>query len=397
MQWEGQGEITRVATQRVPIQPQYKGVFSIGNGLYASNDFDGARLNGLSLHGDSLITALITPENTPINGSPWYSFKLWAESAKQVDLKLTYLHGYHHRYFPKISADGDTWKPIDSSKVKIEKIPGGSTSAILSLDLSRDTLWLSAQEVITSSNVNSWMESLERYSFVTKEHIGKSSLGKAIDGLVIGNANDKSMIVVMSRQHPPEVTGYLAMQSFVETIAGQSPLADSFREKFNTYVIPLVNPDGVNNGHWRHAYGGVDLNRDWGEFNHPETLAIRDYFIEKVKSSGGKIYFFADFHSTWHDIYYTIDPTQKGNMPGLVPELIQMVGDELSGYNPNVKPSPVRGNTITSSSYFFSRFGAESLIYELGDNTPRSFIKRKGALTATKLMELLIEKAPLNN
>lgn len=390
-QWEGQGEITRVVTNRVPIQPQYKGIFSIGNGIYASNDFEGARLNGMNLRGDTLVTALITPENTPINGSPWYSFKLWADSDKEIDLKLTYLDGYHHRYFPKISTDGKNWKTIDSTKVQIERKPNVSTSAIIDLNLGRDTLWVSAQEVITSSHVNSWMEVLEKHSFVSRENIGKSLLGEAIDGLKIGDATDKAMIVVMSRQHPPEVTGYLAMQSFVETIAGEGPLADSFRKKYNTYVVPLANPDGVNNGHWRHGYGGVDLNRDWGDFNHPETSAIRDYFLEKVKISGGKIYFFADFHSTWEDIYYTIDPAQKGNMPGLVPQLILGVGEELSNYKPNIRPSPVRGNTITSSSYFFSAFGAESLIFELGDNTPRSFIKEKGEVTATKLMELLME------
>lgn len=390
-QWEGQGEITRVITEKVPIEPQHKGIFAIGNGIYASNEFDGARLNGMSLREDTLVTALITPENTPINGSPWYSFKIWADSDKQVDLKLTYLNGYHHRYFPKISVDGHNWKAIDSSKIRIERNPDVSTNAVIEMSIGRDTTWISAQEVITNTHVNSWMEELGAHSYVSRVNIGESSLGEPIDGLKLGEATDKAMIVVMSRQHPPEVTGYLAMQSFVETIAADTPLAASFRKRYNTYVVPLANPDGVKSGHWRHGHGGVDLNRDWGDFNHAETSAIRDYFLEKVEESSGKIYFFADFHSTWEDIYYTIDPVQKGNMPGLVPELIRAVGEEFPGYKPNVRPSLVSGKTITSSSYFFSTFGAESLIYELGDNTPRSFIQKKGEVTATKLMEILMK------
>lgn len=390
-QWEGQGEITRVITEKVPIQPQYKGIFDIGNGIYASNDFDGARLNGMSLREDTLVTALITPENTPINGSPWYSFKIWADSDKQVELKLTYLNGYNHRYFPKISADGDDWRAMDSTKVRIERTPDVSTNAIIDLTISRDTTWISAQEVITSTHVNSWMEALGAHSYVWPIQIGESSLGAQITGLKVGEATDKAMIVVMSRQHPPEVTGYLAMQSFVETIAADTPLATSFRNNYNTYVIPLANPDGVKSGHWRHGHGGVDLNRDWGDFKHVETSAIRDYFLDKVAQSNGKIYFFADFHSTWEDIYYTIDSEQKGNMPGLVPQLIRAVGKEFPDYSPNIRPSLTRGKTITSSSYFFSTFGAESLIYELGDNTPRSFIREKGEVTATKLMEILME------
>lgn len=100
--------------------------------------------------------------------------------------------------------------------------------------------------------------------------------------LKIGKANDKKMILILSRQHPPEVTGYLAMQSFVETICGEGDTATKFREVYNTYVIPNLNPDGVDNGHWRHNSGGVDLNRDWEDFNQPELQAVKR-FIEKKR------------------------------------------------------------------------------------------------------------------
>ena len=34
-------------------------------------------------------------------------------------------------------------------------------------------------------------------------------------------------------------------------------------EKFRVLAFPLMNPDGVDLGHWRHNAGGIDLNRDW--------------------------------------------------------------------------------------------------------------------------------------
>lgn len=153
----------------------------------------------------------------------------------------------------------------------------------------------------------------------------------------------------------------------------------------------MVNPDGVDNGHWRHNSGGIDLNRDWEDRNQPEVAVIQFFMKNKVAISGGKFYFDVDFHSTFHDIYYTINPTLKGNMPGLVPEMIQEVANSISNYEPNIRPGVTDGSRISSSSYFFYEFGAESLTFELGDNTSRELIKQKGELAATKLMELMLK------
>jgi len=391
--WEGQGKISKVNTETVPVQRQFKGTFDFKNGIYASNNFEGARLNGIALINDTLITTLITPENTPINTSPWYAFKIWSDTEREINLKLTYLEGVNHRYIPKTSKNGIEWEEIDSSDVRmtIKSIKGKDVrvNITMPISISPDTLWISGQELLTSSDDNSWTDHLNTKSFITKTKVGESREGRPINVLKIGKSDDKAMVVVLSRQHPPEVTGYLAMKAFVETISSDSEIAIAFRNKYNTYVFPLVNPDGVDNGHWRHNMGGIDLNRDWEDFNQPETLAIRDFISQKVKNSGGKIYFFVDFHSTWEDIYYTIDPNQKGNLPGLVPELIEVSSREFDHYEPNIRPSMEAGNRVTSTSYFFYEYGAESLTYEIGDKTPRFIVKKKGEVTATKLMELL--------
>ncbi|MEL6142690.1 MAG: M14 family metallopeptidase [Bacteroidota bacterium] len=200
------------------------------------------------------------------------------------------------------------------------------------------------------------------------------------------------MVFVLSRQHPPEVTGFLAMQAFVETIAGDSETAKSFREQYNTYVVPLANPDGVDNGHWRHNAGGIDLNRDWRNVNQPEVAAIQQFMREKVANSNGQFYFGVDFHSTWEDIYYTMHPELKGNMPGLVDQMIEAMAQEIKELTPNIRPGGSQERGVTSSQYFFHEFGAEALTYEIGDNTPRDLLKKKGEVSAMKLMEIMIER-----
>ena len=78
-------------------------------------------------------------------------------------------------------------------------------------------------------------------------------------------------------------------------------MAKRFREQFVTFAVPLMNPDGVDNGHWRHNQGGIDLNRDWQNFNQPETSNIK-HFLEQKTGEGYDFVFGGDFHSTWDDI-----------------------------------------------------------------------------------------------
>lgn len=395
--WTGQKPIQVVPTNSLPIQKQHIGTFDLGEGIFASNAFVGARLNGMVLSNDTLITALITPENTPINPSPWYAFKIWAEEEKEINLKLTYLDGVSHRYYPKLSHNGIEWERLDSLNYSEgERGIAGDEMELpkditMRLSVGPDTLWISAQELITSLHVKSWVEKLATLSYVSHQEIGKSREGRSITLLKIGNSDDKKMIFVLSRQHPPEVTGYLAMESFIETISSDNPIAVEFRENYNTYVVPLANPDGVDNGHWRHNSGGIDLNRDWENVNQPEVSAIQEFMQNKVTSTGGKFYFGVDFHSTWKDIYYTISPEFKGNMPGLVPKMIDSMAQVLK-LDPNIRPSKVERVTINSSKYFFKKFGAESLTYEIGDDTPRDLLRRKGEISAIELMELMLGK-----
>jgi len=381
-QWEGQEPVRKVSTETVPIQLQYKGTFDLGAGLYMSNEFEGARLNGVARTNDTLLTVLITPENSPINMSPWYAFQLWSDHPRDIYVRLSYPEGASHRYHPKVSTDGLEWHALDSASFQ-------DTTMLLSL--SPDTLWVSAQELITSHHVDQWMHGLESSSYVKRDTIGLSHEGRPLSLLKIGESDDQRMIMVISRQHPPEIPGFLAMQAFVETLCAYTELAAAFRSKYNTYVVPVANPDGVYHGHWRHNRGGIDLNRDWADFNQPETSAIRDFMKQRTGSVGGKFYFGVDFHSTQEDIYYTIGPELEGNMPGLVPELIHATAQEFPDYTPNIKPNSKVEARITSTSFLFYEFGAEALTYEIGDHTPRDFIRKKGEVSAMKLMELMLK------
>lgn len=391
--WKGQAPLQKVNTATRPIQYQVKKTYELENGIYISNEFDGARLNGVSSNTQNEITVLITPENTPINSSPWYAFKLWSNKTQSAKIKITYNDGVSHRYYPKISTDRQNWMPVDSAVYRVDSISiaegGRPKFCEFNIELGKDTLWIAAQELIISKDINKWSENLARNTFISSTIIGKSKEGRPINLLQIGNANSKKLVMVLSRQHPPEVTGWLAMKAFVEKLCGSDPLAEEFRNEFSTVVVPCVNPDGVDHGHWRHNAGGIDLNRDWETFNQPETQAIRKYMQERVLQ--GDTFFVAiDFHSTFEDIYYTVAPELHGNMPGIVPKVISAMATDIPGYEPNIRPNAADALRINSTVSIFHSFHAEAVTYEVGDDTPREIIKLKGELTAKNLMQLML-------
>lgn len=372
--FKGQDPIKAVNTESRPVTSQWKGLYKL-NGLSVSNEFDGARISLAELENDTLLRLTIAPENQPVNSSPWYAFKIWSDAKRTISVKLVYPDKVRHRYDPKVKTDSGAWITQKGNSL--------DNGFIFRLAISEKPTVVAAQPLVTSEEVARWISTLND---VQVGSAGKSVLGRTIPVVEIGNPESPHKMVIMGRQHPPEVTGHKALTYFTEAIH-----SSELKELFHILVFPLVNPDGVDNGHWRHNQGGVDLNRDWAAFNQPETRAIRDYLRARIKSSD-TLYFAIDFHSTYDDIYYTLDPKFKTNSPGLTDTWLSRLKEEIPGYDLNIKPLYSEPPTSTAFSYLFETYGAESLVFEIGDNTPDSFIQKKSRKSAEILVALLKQR-----
>jgi len=373
---------------------QWRGIWDLGN-VYFRNDFPGGRLGGVVRNDSSRFTAVISGENYPINFSPWYAFQVWAESKRDIQLTLTYL-GFESRYYPKISKDGSTFYPLDSAQCRPLFLDADGNDLPEALDISLtvgpDPIWVSAQEVLTSDDNRKWIQEMTEKPFVQNFSVGTSLEGRNLGALSIGGFTSDKGIMIISRQHPPEVTGYLAMQAFVQRICRDDSLARAFRRKYKTFVVPMLNPDGVDNGHWRHNMGGVDLNRDWAEFNQPETRAIKN-FLDSCDNQGISFHFGLDFHSTWKDVYYPLDSAVTRPSAKIVYEWLEAIERALPDYSPRIEPSEDDLKpTIYARNHFYVAYNMPAVIFELGDNTSRAFLKHKAQIAAEELMKLLVEK-----
>lgn len=375
-----------IDTSTKPILEQEKRTYHIaGLDVWMSNEFDGARLNNATQLNDSTVLATILPENMPINNSAYYAFKIWSSAPKTMYVKLDYPDGYTHRYRPKIMRD-DQWSVIDSTREMRD-----GEDAIIKVELAKAPIIMAAQEVSSSQDVKEWYEGL----MLGKPHVryemaGKSRRGRDIPAFDIysGSPKGKDVIVILTRQHPPEVTGFYAYQYFMETLLADNELTRRFFERYRVLTFPIVNPDGVDMGHWRHNAGGVDTNRDWSRYRQPEIKNVVSYISKKIKKDKSRIALGLDFHSTWHDVFYTNDERASTTLPTFIDDWFAALEDRVDGYEVNEAANNSR--SPVSKGWMLYGHGATGITYEIGDDTPIERIEVIGKESATAMMEILL-------
>ncbi len=359
---------------------------SIGE-IVLDTSFAGARLNKFQKIKEGKYVGYVLPENEPINSSPWFAFGLKSEKKQQIELQLKY-GAYQHRYVPKLSYDKINWKPLESSKIKIDIV---QHTATLSLNISSRKLFVAAQEIESSAKTYSWIDSL-RLSLpgLKKVVAGKTVLDNDNYVLLHENENVTNSVVFIARQHPPEIPGgTIGFKSFFETVFSDSELARLFRQSFNIYSFPLLNPDGADLGNWRHNANGVDLNRDWIEFSQPETQMVK-HFLEKKVKEGMKIRFGIDFHTSYSGPYLLVlDSINETKTNKIIPDWIAQIEKTT---NFKVQARRRSQELPYCYNYFFNELGSEAVTYEDGDEIDRTIIKEKAKSHAEELMKVLLQK-----
>lgn len=362
------------------------------DGVSFNYRFPGARVSDCVRVAKNEYRLLIKPENAPVNNSAWYAFQVQAKEAHEITVHLQY-DGGHHRYIPKVRTENSAWEPLATNLWKVSE---KKTELTMKLKLEGEPLWVSGQELVTQEEIKDWLENVMIQPYVTHTNIGKSMGQREIAAFEMNDEAPPNYIFLISRQHPPEVTGQFGLMRFVESLAVDSALGQRFREKFRVFVIPMVNPDGVHEGQWRHNLGGVDLNRDWDKFLQPESRLVRDAIVNCLKEPGAKPYLLLDFHSTDQDIFYTQAEGAKIFPPNFTDNWLAKIKERLPDYKLNRSGDHNAGKP-TSKYWGFEKYGIAAITFEFGDETDRGFIRELNRIAAEEMMKLMIEAEKAQN
>jgi hypothetical protein len=351
-----------------------------------TTSFETGKLNSCVQLSDNHYLLTTDAENRPINPSPWYAFKVELNAAaKTQQIKISIqAEQAKPRYLPKMSTDSKIWQELPFV-IKDNQLT-------FEVTLSK-ALFIAGQEIINNAQYLSWMSQIAQESSFTQINLGNSTLGRPIDGLISQNINNTEWLLILGRQHPPEVTGALALFGFVDELAKSSQRQKAFLERFNVLIVPNLNPDGVATGNWRHNSKGIDLNRDWGKFTQIETQRVKTK-LDAILIGSQRLVFALDFHSTQQDIFYTmpsdytVAPSQFSN-----DWLSKIKTQTVSSFVVRPKPgkSPGRG---VFKQYIADAYKVHAVTFELGDNTQRELIKHVASISAQTLVEQMLETQP---
>lgn len=377
------------------INPQPRRTIGVGSPkVWVSNEFYGARLNDFYALNDSTFEILIAPENAPINNSPWYGFKIWSDSVRMAKIQLNYQDATH-RYVPKLQSwvwPDSTWQEQFELPVEYDTASGTATFDIL---LAEDPVIISAQPLNTTPMFKKELRSrgIIGKKFTEFREAGLSKKGRTVWEVEITEVKKEQkspVLAILSRQHPPEVTGYLASLIFLEELTSDTDLAREFRETFIIKAFPMINPDGVDLGHWRHNAGGIDLNRDWENFNQPETRIVRDAFSWIKDDEMRRMFYAIDFHSTNENIFYPINEEIQTNPDNITQKWIK----EIMGDNPDIKFTVEEFDTSSpiAKNWFYHTFGIDALTYEVDDRIGEQQLDIVSRSAARSLMRLLLDE-----
>ena len=98
---------------------------------------------------------------------------------------------------------------------------------------------------------------------VDVEVIGQSREGRDMWMAVFPSPNkDARPWFLQARDHAYETAGSYCIEGIADFLLADDPLCQYLRSKFNVYIVPMTNPDGVFNGMSRLTWEqGADMNR----------------------------------------------------------------------------------------------------------------------------------------
>ena len=353
------------------------------DGVFFSNDFSGARLNGVSRTAADTYRLTISPETAPINDSPWYAFRVWSGSSRTLTLTLAYTNGTH-RYLPKILT-GSSWTTLSSASLAVST---NQTEATFPLFVSSTVRTVAGQPLVTWEEQHAWAAGLTNLPFVTMAEIGRSVQNRPLYRLdaVTAPTNAFGTLILMTGQHPPEFTSVTAFRNFVGEILGDSATARQFRRRFNVVIFPLMNPDGWHHGHWRCNANGQDPNRNWsgsGPTNVPEVSAA----ITALRAIPNPVAFL-DFHSTDINVFYT--GTDDAEQPAhLVPEFLSALATVETNWTWSRSINDT-GQGTSSRSWVAQELGCAAITWEFSDTAASQRLVNGPTKGAQELMKLML-------
>ena len=257
-----------------------------------------------------------------------------------------------------VSADGKNWELI-----KTELLPDNTLK--FQVHLKDDKLYVASLEPYSISDLDKFLNEIKKNPEVEIKTIGKTTEGRPLEIVRIGNPNAPYQIFLRARAHGFEVGGNWVVQGLIRSLLEKG--GAQYLNRYCLYIFPMANKDAVALGRTRFNGQGMDLNRNWDKPANPE-LCPENYAVEnwikQMIAKGKKPDLAIDLHNDREGNLHFSHPISNGNEYLLNTERFESLLYEHTWFTEGRKKAEFR-NPGTIGEGLLERYGITAFIYEL--------------------------------
>jgi len=285
------------------FEPPFSSVYDLaperrGGPVRLVAGFDNAALGKVKQIGPDEFYVYAVPEEGPRSPYLWFHFRVEGCAGREITFHVNpapfsreSTSGNGTR-IPVVSEDGENWTGV------AEKSWSEDGSCLtFKHRFTRSPAWICSFFPFTGERVTRFIARNAASPYFTAGVLGKTREGRDLRYYTITDPAvpeaEKRVLFFTTLQHDLETTGALALEGLCRYLLSDDPGAARLRRSCVTYVVPMMDPDGIAGGNLYCPVG--NMNRQWGLGTTPEVGHV-EHFAKQLAERGRPIDLFMDFH-----------------------------------------------------------------------------------------------------
>lgn len=259
-----------------------------------------------------------------------------------------------------VSSDGKTWESRPTEYIEGNRMR-------IKLKMTAPSAYIASIEPYRISDLDKLLARIKNHKLITITPIGKTSEGRSLEIIKIGNEKAPKKIFLRGRAHAFEAGGNWTIEGFINRLLQDDAQSKLYLKRYCVYILPMTNKDGVARGKTRFNANGYDLNRKWDK-PADSLIAPENYYLEewlhKMIAANKKPDLGLDIHNDAGGSLHVSRP--DGDITAYLANMAKL-DSLLRKYTfftaGSTKPSFRNPGTLGEG--FMERFGIEAAVYEL--------------------------------
>jgi len=192
-----------------------------------------------------------------------------------------------------VSENGRDWKPVSADSLPQNRVR-------LTVVMPGSALYVARLEPYRLSDLDRLLGSIRNHPRVQVTNIGKTSGGRDLEIIRIGDDRAPYRVFLRARAHPWESGSNWIVEGLVRRLLQGDADAKRFLDRYTVYILPMANKDGVARGMTRFNINGKDLNRNWDKPADPQLApenAALERWLEQMIAVGRRPHLAIELHN----------------------------------------------------------------------------------------------------